>query len=391
MSDRVVAAGPGQVDVQRHGAALLHSPLTSWRRPCQAAGVRVEDAVVAEGRADQGLVSAATLRRAGISRSAVARAIEAGVLLRVRRRVYSLEPLPALPRFLVTDAGVDPAYVAHVRAVLLSPGPSATAAGRTAAALYGWGMLVEPGRTLEVAVPHGRYGVTEPLVRAGQRRSLVRVRRDVLAGTAPMWTTSPVQTVVDCALGLPLLPAVVLCDSALRSGDVTIEELAPWAARLGGVREAHRVRAVLDLCDPLSGSVLETVLRVRMVLAGMTGFTTQRVLRDLPGSHLRVDFCFAGQASSSRSTGRGGTRTGTRPGPGQRARRAGLARPPVSLGRGGPRARAGARADPSGARSCDAQRPPPRVAGSAGRVAVPVAAGGRRPSQRRQAIACAAC
>jgi very-short-patch-repair endonuclease len=61
------------------------------------------------------------------------------------------------------------------------------------------------------------------------------------------------------------------------------------------VREARRVREVLDYCDPLSGSVLETVLRVRMLLAGITGFTTQRVLRDVPGAHLRVDFCFAAQ------------------------------------------------------------------------------------------------
>lgn len=254
--------------------------------------MQILSVVAAEGRDSQGLVSAAAMRQAGISRSAVARAVDAGALLRVRRRVYSVPPLP---RFLVTDAGVDPAYVAHARAVLLSLGPAATAAGRTAAALHGWGMLVEPGRTLEVAVPHGRHGITEPLVRVTQRRSLARIHRVVLPGTAAMWVSSPVQTVVDCALTLPLMPAVVVCDSALRSGEVAIEELVPALARLRGVREARRVREVLDHCDPLSGSVLETVLRVRMLLAGITGFTSQRVLRDVPGAQLRVDFCFVDQ------------------------------------------------------------------------------------------------
>ena len=49
----------------------------------------------------------------------------------------------------------------------------------------------------------------------------------------------------------------------------------------------------MALCDADSGSVLESVLRVRMVQAGITGFTCQRVLTGHDGRYvLRVDFCF---------------------------------------------------------------------------------------------------
>lgn len=63
-------------------------------------------------------------------------------------------------------------------------------------------------------------------------------------------------------------------------------------ASLAGVKQAAQARRVLDLCDPLSGSVLESVLRVHLHLGGLTDFTTQAVLAVHPRL-LRVDFCFA--------------------------------------------------------------------------------------------------
>lgn len=88
----------------------------------------------------------------------------------------------------------------------------------------------------------------------------------------------------------------MVCDSALRSGQVTLRELETAAARLRGVREARRVRRALASCDPRSGSVLESVLRVRMAGEGIGGFATQQVVRDASGRCiLRSDFCFAGQ------------------------------------------------------------------------------------------------
>lgn len=248
--------------------------------------------IAANGMRTQGLATHRGLLRAGVSRASLSRAVAAGTVVRVRRRVYCLTVLPPLPRYLVTDKGVSPDYAAHVRAVLLSLGPRTAACRRTAAACYGWGLLVEPGRTVEVATDHGRGGVRYPGVRAWQRRSSAVGRRRVLPGTAPMLLTTPVQTVVDCALSLPLLEAVVIADSALRAGDVTVDELRRAAASLGGQAGACRARRVVELCDPESGSVLESVLRVHLHRAGCQGWASQLLLRDLAGQHLRVDFCF---------------------------------------------------------------------------------------------------
>lgn len=246
------------------------------------------------GKRTQGLVTLERLRAAGLSRSTVARAAQRGLVIRVHRRVYAVAALPRWTGFVVTDCGPAEAYVCQARAALLSIGAGAVAERRTAAALYGWPMLVEPARTIEVAVPHGSRRTQLPRVRVAERRSLTR--REVVAtqGTDPVPVTEPVQTVVDCFTSLPLLDAVVICDSALRARDVTVHELARAAASLRGTRAAARVRRVLELCDPESGSVLETVLRVRLVLAGVSGFATQQVIRDRHGRHvLRVDFCFA--------------------------------------------------------------------------------------------------
>lgn len=249
--------------------------------------------VETQGRATQGLVTARGLRAAGVSRTALSRALAAGLVVRPRPRVYRTEPLPPLPRFVVTDRGPAPEYVAHARAALLSLGPGAWAAGRTAAALCDWAMLVEPARTIEIAVSHGRGRASGSRIRVTQRRALARAWVTGVPGTEPLPVTAPAQTIVDCCSSLPLLEAVVVCDSALRAGAVTVEEIAKRIRPGHGVAGAQRVRRVLELCDPAAGSVPESVLRVRMVLAGVSGFVTQWTVLDGDGHYLlRVDFCF---------------------------------------------------------------------------------------------------
>lgn len=237
----------------------------------------------------QGVLSRQQLRSVGVSDAGLARAVAQGRVVRVRRRVYALAPLPALPRFLVTDQGVDPTVVPFVRAALLELGPGAAAAERTAAVLRGWGLLHEPRRAVEVVVPHGHD--CSPLgVRARQARHVRTEDLVPLRGLAPLPVTTAVQTVLDCALALPRLDATVVADSALRAGDVAVDELRDAVARLPGRRHAARARRVVEGCDPECGSVLESVQRVRMVLAGLDGFATQVCLRTSPV--LRVDFCF---------------------------------------------------------------------------------------------------
>lgn len=242
------------------------------------------------GRRQQGLATAAQLRSAGVADASLHRALAGGEVLRLRRSVYALSPLAPLPRHVVTADGVAPAYVAHVRAELLSLGPAAAARLRTAAALRGWGLLVEPARTVEVAVRHGRSRADRHEVAAQQRRSADTEELVALAGTAAVRVTTALQTALDCATGLPLLQAVVACDSALRSGQVTRDELEEAVARLPGLRQARHARRAVGLSDVRAASVLESVHRVQMVLAGIDGFEPQVTLRARPA--LRVDFCF---------------------------------------------------------------------------------------------------
>lgn len=250
----------------------------------------VQTAVEQLGRRQQGLATAAQLRAAGVSDATLHRALARREVLRLRRSVYALSALAPLPRYVVTADGVAPAYVAHVRAELLSLGPTAAARFRTAAALRGWGLLVEPARTVEVAVRHGRSRAGRREVTAQQRRSADTEELVALPGTAAVRITTALQTALDCAAGLPLLQAVVACDSALRSGQVTLDELEEAVSRLPGLRQAQQARRAVGLSDPRAGSVLESVHRVQMVLAGIDGFEPQVTVRALPA--LRVDFCF---------------------------------------------------------------------------------------------------
>lgn len=245
-------------------------------------------------RSRSGIASAAQLRAAGVSRSSLSRALCDNQVVRVRPGVYGVADLAPWPTFLVTSTGVAPAFVQSVRAALLSLGETATAGGLTAACLRGWGVLHEPLRVLEIMVPRGRSRAQLAGVRIRQRRRLDRTLWAPLAGQDPVWITSAVTTVLDCIRSLKLDEAVVVCDSALRSGQVTLAELREAARRLRGHRHAARARRVLDLADPKSGSVLESVLRLLLVQDGLIGFDTQRVIRDAKGRYvLRVDLCFA--------------------------------------------------------------------------------------------------
>lgn len=245
---------------------------------------------VAEDTA-QGLVHVRDLRAAGIRDNAVLRARRAGHLVRVRRGVYARQALERLPSFLVQEGVLSPLLVRAVRALLMSWGAHCAARGRTAALLRGWALLEEP-RKHEIAVQHGQSrrrakGLLVREVRRLERDAVVAVPGTVPVPVLPAW-----QVVLEALRSLPPIEAIVLADSALRSKDVTLADLVRRAQSLPGVRQAAHVRRLLEWCDPLSGSVLESVLRYRLHQAGITGFRTQVVVsRD--GKHvLRTDFCF---------------------------------------------------------------------------------------------------
>lgn len=102
--------------------------------------------------------------------------------------------------------------------------------------------------------------------------------------------TALLRTLADLCRVLVTAHAVVAVDSALRQGLVQVEELTLPAA-LG--RGAGRLRSVGRWIDPLSGSVLESLLRVLLAGAGLPAPMSQHVVLDRHGLFVgRVDFCW---------------------------------------------------------------------------------------------------
>lgn len=158
------------------------------------------------------------------------------------------------------------------------------------------------------ALHHGFAVVTRPLVphvtlnRTQRRR---KTELDCIVHRTEQWpatiddgtagderpqeegVTSPRRTVLDCARYLPFGEALAVGDSALRSGKVQADLLAKDAHALRGPGRQRALRVVASL-DKRAESALESMLRARVIEAGITGFVPQFQIRD-GGFSARVD------------------------------------------------------------------------------------------------------
>ncbi len=238
----------------------------------------------------QCLTTRAHLQDAGVTKALLERALAEGLLIRVRRGVYAPRPLPPRGRHLLRDGQPSPAYVAHVRAALLAAGPRAVADRRSAAVLWAMDLLVEPS-AVECRVPRSRTRVR--LAGVSVRCSTQSTSDEIsVAGLEPVPVTPPLDTVISCCLSRPMLEAVVVADSALRRGLLTVDELAEGLSRRQDSRGRGRLTRLLLVIDPASGSVLESMLRYLLHRAGLFP-TSQYVVVGSDGRPVgRVDFCF---------------------------------------------------------------------------------------------------
>jgi hypothetical protein len=106
--------------------------------------------------------------------------------------------------------------------------------------------------------------------------------------------TAALRTVLDLGRLLPLTPAVAAADSATR------RELLKPADLLSALHTARgngsaQLRQVAALTDSLCGSVLESALRVLLVVAGVPSPCTQYWVSDGNERFARVDFCWPDQ------------------------------------------------------------------------------------------------
>lgn len=130
---------------------------------------------------------------------------------------------------------------------------------RSAVAHHGWSQKEQPP-VPEIAVdPRRRIA---PARREGVRVCWMNVGADDTADGV----TTPLKTVLDCARHLPFDEALAVADSALRSGDVTREELRSVEVRGAG---AAAVRRVLAHADGRAANPFESVLRALSLDAGL--------------------------------------------------------------------------------------------------------------------------
>lgn len=152
--------------------------------------------------------------------------------------------------------------------------------GPTAAERWGWDLPPLPDALpVCVAMP---YGLTAP-TRPGQLRVTRHHLAPPLLVRDGLRLTSPGETLLTCAAWMTVLDLVVLIDSALRAGDIELLELRLLSRHHR--RGIGRLRRAVALADAGAGSVMETLLRVLLVVCGLD-VVSQYVVRDECGEHV---------------------------------------------------------------------------------------------------------
>src|SRR6266851_5647843 len=138
---------------------------------------------------------------------------------------------------------------------------SAVFSGRTASWLHG--LDLPPCDPVEVTLPLGSY--TSRLTGIVVRRSEVGPSERVRRRGHP--TTSAVRTLVDLGRRLPLVEAVAALDMALHERLSRSDDLRSWVCSHPRCPGLARLRRTIELAEPASESVMETRLRLLLVIA----------------------------------------------------------------------------------------------------------------------------
>lgn len=141
------------------------------------------------------------------------------------------------------------------------------------------------GTTLDVTAPRLRRVQARPGVTP---HSALLDDAD-LCVVGGLLVVSAARAVVDVARSEPLVEAVAVADAVLRSGAATCEQLVDVVDRSAGLRGVVCARRTLSYVEPRSESLMESRLRMRFVLGGISGLQVQRDLYDDDGHLCRAD------------------------------------------------------------------------------------------------------
>lgn len=226
--------------------------------------------------------TAAQARAAGCSRATIRYALRTGRWVPLRRGVY----VEASHLAAVAESAAK-LHALDVAALLLVIDRDAVAGATSAARIFGMDQLGRPGPEPVL--------LTSAAAIKGAHRSGYRLRSTVLPAHhrttghgVPI--TSAARTVVDLARTRSFTEGVVVADSALRKGLVTLEQLSGMIEDCSTWRGITRARRVVQLTDPLAESVLESLSRAAIYQQNLPAPRTQVPLGDAFGRRCRVDF-----------------------------------------------------------------------------------------------------
>jgi hypothetical protein len=215
-----------------------------------------------------GIFSVRQALEAGFRRADIKRQLRAGRWIRLARGLLSVGCRSAL----ATDNIVIDRLLA---------GRGAVVSEESAAFVHGWDLPAQP-RATRLIIPPERSSNSA-------YRTRLHAGDVMLCGIVPV--TTPLRTALDIVCTSEFASAVIILDSALRSGQVTHGQLHAefGSARRNGVRAA---RTALCASDPLSGSVLESEARLLFCRAGLPRPVSQFLLRSDGRAVARVDFAW---------------------------------------------------------------------------------------------------
>ncbi|MBT1003206.1 DUF559 domain-containing protein [Paenarthrobacter sp. DKR-5] len=193
------------------------------------------------------------VRLAGVH--ALRKSAAAGRLLRLRRGLYMLPPLPAAELAAAATGGVlSQASAAAIWELPMVAGPTAVHLTVRPSA--------HPEAVEDVRFHYARLAGTDVFHRG--------------PGVA---VTSPLRTVLDCAASLPFREGLAVADSALRLGRIDAGQLRQVACARRGHGSAAALR-VARLASALAANPFESALRGICLDAGLNGFEPQVQVRD---------------------------------------------------------------------------------------------------------------
>lgn len=230
----------------------------------------------------------AELARGGLTHADIARLVDGGDLIRLRSGVYAHVEADGADR----DEGVpeykrrEGEFIDRTLATARSVEPGTVLSHGSALALHGLPLH---------GIPLGLPTATRHRPGGGSRRSSALICANlpldgattVLDGIA---VTTPARTIIDVTRTVGLESGVCAADEAIRKELCSRSELQAEAEAAKGRTGVARARRLPELTSGLAESVLESLIRLILVLGGLPEPELQVRLGVRSGERFRVDF-----------------------------------------------------------------------------------------------------